>query len=65
MPKFGKTSKERLETCEEDIQLLFKEVVRGFDCSIVCGHRGEKDQNEAFKRAVSYTHLTLPTKMIV
>ena len=50
MAKFGKTSRERLGTCEKDLQLLFKEVVRNFDCSIVCGHRGEKDQNEAYKR---------------
>ena len=59
MPKFGKTSKKRLETCEKDLQLLFKEVVRGFDCTIVCGHRGEEDQNEAYKRGnskVKYPH---------
>ena len=53
MAKFGKSSKERLSTCEKDLQLLFKEVVRGFDCTIVCGHRGEKDQNEAYKRGNS------------
>ena len=53
MARFGKTSTERLGTCEKDLQLLFKEVVKGFDCSIVCGHRGEKDQNEAYKRGNS------------
>ena len=53
MAKFGKTSKERLTTCEKDLQLLFGEVVKGFDCSILCGHRGEKAQNEAFKRGNS------------
>jgi len=59
MAKFGSTSKRRLSTCEKDLQLLFKEVVRGFDCTIVCGHRGEKDQNEAYKRGnskVKYPH---------
>ena len=59
MPKFGKTSTERLKTCEKDLQLLFKEVVRGFDCTIVCGHRGEEAQNEAYKRGnskVKYPH---------
>ena len=38
---------------------MFKEVVRGFDCTIVCGHRGEEDQNEAYKRGnskVKYPH---------
>ena len=53
MPKFGKTSRKRLDTCEKDIQLLFQEVVRDFDCTIVCGHRGEKAQNEAYKRGNS------------
>ena len=53
MPRFGKTSKERLGTCEKDIQLLFNEVVKGFDCTIVCGHRGEKAQNEAYERGNS------------
>lgn len=59
MPKFGKTSKKRLNTCEKDLQLLFSEVVKGFDCTIVCGHRGEEDQNEAYKRGnskVKYPH---------
>jgi len=59
MPKFGSTSKKRLSTCEKDLQLLFKEVVRGFDCTIVCGYRGEEAQNEAYKRGnskVKYPH---------
>ena len=59
MPKFGSTSKRRLSTCEKDLQLLFKEVVKGFDCTIVCGYRGEKDQNEAYERGnskVKYPH---------
>ena len=59
MAKFGKTSKERLSTCEKDLQMLFNEVVKGFDCSVVCGHRGEEAQNEAYKRGnsqVKYPH---------
>ena len=59
MPKFGSTSKRRLSTCEKDLQLLFKEVVKEFDCTIVCGHRGEEAQNEAYKRGnskVKYPH---------
>ena len=53
MAKFSKKSKERLSTCEKDLQLLFNEVVKDFDCKILCGHRGEKDQNEAYKRGNS------------
>ncbi len=49
MPKFSRRSLDRLETCHRDLQRLFKEVVKGFDCSILCGERGEEDQTRAFK----------------
>ncbi len=48
MPKFGKTSRERLETCHPDIIRLFNEVVKEYDCSILEGYRGEEKQNEMF-----------------
>ena len=44
MPKFGNRSKQRLETCHEDLQEIFNEVIKYFDCSVLCGHRGEEDQ---------------------
>ena len=47
MPKFGRSSKQRLETCHEDLQEIFNEVIKYFDCSVLCGHRGEEDQNKA------------------
>ena len=53
MPKFGKTSKKRLNTCDTSLQDLFNEVVRYFDCSVLIGHRGEKEQNEAFDKGNS------------
>ncbi|MBM7070888.1 M15 family metallopeptidase [Shewanella sp. 202IG2-18] len=48
MPRFGKTSDNRLDTCHIDLQLIFKEVVKRYDCSIFCGHRGKAEQQEAF-----------------
>jgi peptidoglycan L-alanyl-D-glutamate endopeptidase CwlK len=51
--KFGKTSKKRLQTCDEKLQLLFNEVVKAFDCSILVGHRGEEDQNKAYREGNS------------
>jgi len=51
--KFGRTSKKRLETCDERLQSLFNEVVKVFDCSILVGHRGEEDQNKAYKEGNS------------
>ena len=49
MPKFGKRSRQRLGTCHEDLQEIFNEVIKYFDCSVLCGHRGEEDQNKAFE----------------
>ena len=48
MPRFGKRSKKRLATCDVKLQKLFEEVVKHFDCTIIQGHRGEKEQNQAY-----------------
>jgi len=47
MPKFGRKSKERLDTCHPDLQVLFNHVIERIDCSVLCGHRGKEDQNKA------------------
>ena len=49
MPRFGKTSKKRLATCEDKLQNLFKEVVKHFDCSVLVGYRGRNEQDTAFE----------------
>ena len=49
MPRFGKTSKNRLATCEKELQNLFKEVVKHFDCSVLVGYRGRNEQDTAFE----------------
>ena len=49
MSKFGTKSLEKLSTCHPDLKLLFEVVVREFDCSVLCGHRNEENQNEAFR----------------
>ena len=48
MPEFSDRSMERLATCHPDLCSLFLEVVKIFDCTILCGHRTEKEQNRAF-----------------
>ena len=53
MPKIGKRSQERLNTCDEDLIALFKEVVKYFDCSVLEGHRGEEKQNKYFNEGKS------------
>ena len=53
MAKFGKTSKKRLGTCEKDLQRLFEEVVKHFDCSVLEGHRGQEKQDKYFNEGKS------------
>jgi peptidoglycan L-alanyl-D-glutamate endopeptidase CwlK len=48
MSKYSKTSSQRLASCHPDLQLIFNEAIKFVDCSIFCGHRKEKEQNEAF-----------------
>ena len=49
MPRFGRKSKERLSTCEKDLQLVFNEVIRYVDCSVLEGHRGKDRQNSLYE----------------
>ena len=53
MPKFGKKSRKRLNTCDEDLIHLFEAVVKYFDCSVLEGHRGEEKQNKYFNEGKS------------
>ena len=53
MPKFGKRSMSKLETCHEDLQQVFYQVIKHFDCSILEGHRGEELQNKYFDEGKS------------
>ena len=70
MPKFSQTSLERLETCDERLIKLFNEVVKYYDCTIICGHRNKQDQNKAFNEGKSRVnfpnskHNTFPSKAV-
>tara|TARA_R100001443_G_scaffold90_1_gene321 strand:+ start:7320 stop:7709 length:390 start_codon:yes stop_codon:yes gene_type:complete len=46
VPKFSKSSLSKLETCHDDLQKVFKEVIKHVDCTIIEGHRGEERQNK-------------------
>jgi peptidoglycan L-alanyl-D-glutamate endopeptidase CwlK len=48
MPKFSKTSLEKLQTCDNQLIQLFNNVILWMDCTIICGHRGEEEQNFAY-----------------
>ena len=53
MPKLSKISLERLSTCHEDLIIFCNELIKHYDFVVVCGHRGEKEQNEAFASGAS------------
>ena len=48
MPKFGKTSKQRLETAHPYLQKIFNEVIKHVDCSVLEGHRSGERQNKLY-----------------
>jgi peptidoglycan L-alanyl-D-glutamate endopeptidase CwlK len=67
MPIFSKVSEARLQTCHPDLQVLFRNVIMHYDCMVISGHRGEKEQNEAYAKGYSKLkwpngkHNTLPS----
>ncbi len=53
MPKFSETSLARLSTCDVALRILFVDVVRDFDCTIIQGHRSDEEQAEALAAGTS------------
>ena len=53
MPRFGSRSRRNLNTCNEDLQELFNEVIKFFDCTVIQGHRGKEEQNKYFDEGKS------------
>ena len=48
MPKFSQESFSKLSTCHIDLQTLFYDVIKNFDCTVLEGHRNQADQDKAF-----------------
>jgi peptidoglycan LD-endopeptidase CwlK len=65
--KFGKASMKRLAECDPRLQKIAFELIKEMDVLVLCGHRGEKEQNEAFnlgnskKRWPNSKHNKLPS----
>ena len=53
MPKFSSKSFSKLSNCHPDLQAVFYEVIKTFDCTILEGFRNEIDQNMAFRRGAT------------
>lgn len=54
MPVFSKKSIACLSTCHPDLQAVCNELIKQYDFSVLCGRRGERDQNEAYKKGTSH-----------
>lgn len=48
MPSFGKKSIKNLVTCHPRLQELAHEVIKHFDCSVLCGYRNAAEQHTAY-----------------
>tara|TARA_R100000664_G_scaffold16539_1_gene25316 strand:- start:1622 stop:2041 length:420 start_codon:yes stop_codon:yes gene_type:complete len=62
MVKFSAISLERLESCDPKLQKVFHKVIelfnsgvigKGWDCSILQGHRGKDEQNKYYNEGKS------------
>ena len=50
MAKFGKRSRNALETCDNRLIKVFNEVIKTVDCSVLEGHRSKSRQNALFQK---------------
>ncbi|MGI0119881.1 M15 family metallopeptidase [Zooshikella sp. RANM57] len=48
MPQFSTRSLERLTSCHPDLQVVFQEVIKDCDCTILEGFRSREAQNDAY-----------------
>lgn len=53
MPRFGRTSLARLDTCDKRLQIICNEAIKIVDFSVICGHRIREVQNKAFREGTS------------
>lgn len=53
MPSFGQSSKDKLATCHQKLQDVMNEVITLTDIKVLCGTRGQKEQDEAFANGTS------------
>jgi len=55
VPAFSQRSKDRLATCHPDLLVIFAEVVRTWDCTIIEGARTREQQAEYVRAGKSKT----------
>lgn len=58
MPTLSKASLLRLQTCHPSLQEILLEAIKFVDFTVVCGNRGEAEQNQAY--AIGKSQLKFP-----
>lgn len=53
MPKFGNASKLKLMTCDQRLQKICLDAIEVMDFTVLCGHRGQEEQDELFANGKS------------
>jgi peptidoglycan L-alanyl-D-glutamate endopeptidase CwlK len=52
--KFSKRSKDKINTCHRDIQIVCHEVIKGFDFTVIEGARSTETQQEYYRQGRSH-----------
>jgi peptidoglycan L-alanyl-D-glutamate endopeptidase CwlK len=47
--KFTTLSQQKLDTCDSNLQNLFNEIIKHYDCTIIEGHRSNDRQQELLR----------------
>lgn len=53
MPRFGNSSRERLDTCHKDLQLIAEEAIKYIDFSVTEGRRSDAKQFQYYQEGKS------------
>jgi peptidoglycan L-alanyl-D-glutamate endopeptidase CwlK len=53
MYSFSKNSQKHFDTCHAQLQLVLLEAIKYYDFSVVCGHRGQFEQDLAYAKGFS------------
>ncbi|HJY22912.1 MAG TPA: hypothetical protein VJ279_08515 [Hanamia sp.] len=56
MPQFSTESKKQLASCHPELQMLFNEVIKYYDCKVLEGYRNQADQEKAFAAGTTKLH---------
>lgn len=70
MPTFSGLSLAHLRTCDARLQSILNKVIEHYDFTVLCGHRGQTEQDAAFAAGKSKVrwpnskHNSLPSKAV-